>query len=76
MRSVKSDSRVFSPAALRMARKNSFKTQIELAREVGITLRSYQAWEAGTEPHPHNVLKLAEVLGVEPLAFFDFRNAA
>jgi transcriptional regulator with XRE-family HTH domain len=59
-----------------MARKNAFQTQAEVAEKLGVTLRAYQMWEQGTEPHPHNVLKLAEHFDMDPLEFFSFEDVA
>lgn len=42
-------------------------TQTDLAKELGANMHTVQTWEAGADPRPKYRLKLAEVLGVDPL---------
>jgi transcriptional regulator with XRE-family HTH domain len=44
-------------------------TQTELAREVGVSLNTVQAWEKGSRPRPGHERRLADALGVDPLQF-------
>ena len=45
-------------------RKGKGWTQGELAREVGVSLTSVQAWERGAEPRPSKLARVAELFGV------------
>jgi transcriptional regulator with XRE-family HTH domain len=42
-------------------------TQTDLAREVGVSFSTIQAWERGSQPRPRHVARLAEVLGINAL---------
>ena len=59
---------LIDPAALRRARTNQGLTQHELARLIGVAGgERVSRWELGTsEPRPDVLLRLAEVLDVEP----------
>lgn len=59
---------LIDPAALRRARTNKGLTQHELARLIGVAGgERVSRWELGTsEPRPDVLLRLAEVLDVEP----------
>jgi transcriptional regulator with XRE-family HTH domain len=66
------DTEAFNGARLGRLRRAAFLTQAELAHEVGVTLRQYQRWEAGTsEPQFRSVRALAERLGCEPASFYE-----
>jgi transcriptional regulator with XRE-family HTH domain len=55
-------------ADLRLA---AFRTQTEVAREVGVTVRQYQRWEGNeSQPQAPHVRALAEVFGHEPAGFY------
>jgi transcriptional regulator with XRE-family HTH domain len=44
-------------------RKNKGLTQIEVAKNVGVSLVSYQLWERGvSKPKPENLEKLKNIL--------------
>ncbi|HKV67854.1 MAG TPA: helix-turn-helix transcriptional regulator [Gaiellales bacterium] len=61
----------FNGARLARRRLAAFRTQAELAHEVGVTLRQLQRWEAGTsDPQFRFVRALATALGVEPAWFY------
>jgi len=48
---------------IKKARESKGKTQIEIAREVGVSLSGYRLWEAGVgKPTPENLEKLKRVL--------------
>lgn len=47
-------------------RKRKHLTQQAMAEKLKCGYRTYQTWEAGTMPEWPNLLKLAELLGVEP----------
>ena len=50
-----------------MFRKNAGITQIELAKEIGISIATLRRWEAGeTAPTGANIPALANILGVTP----------
>jgi transcriptional regulator with XRE-family HTH domain len=51
-------------------------TQSQLAKELGVAMQSVQTWEKGTQPHPRNLKRLAEVLGVDTLKLSDEIDAA
>ncbi|MGH2461585.1 MAG: helix-turn-helix domain-containing protein [Chloroflexota bacterium] len=42
-------------------------TQSELARQVGVSVNTVQAWERGAGIRPRNLTRLAGALGIEPL---------
>lgn len=52
-------------------RKGKGLTQQALADAVGVSLHTAQRWEMGAEPRPTKLVKLAEVLGVEPMQLLD-----
>jgi transcriptional regulator with XRE-family HTH domain len=55
---------------IKLARRRLSMTQEELAREVGVSLRTVQSWEAGkAEPRPAHRRKLALLVG-EPASWF------
>lgn len=55
----------FSPRKLREIRKKCGKTQLGIAEEIGVDLRTYQHWEYGEyAPHPSRFLRLVFALGV------------
>jgi len=52
---------------LKTLRRRKFKTQKELATQVGVSYQTVQTWEAGSaQPRLRHIPKLAEALGVEP----------
>ena len=51
---------------IKKQRENLGLTQVEVAREVGVTINSYRRWEQGvTNPKPENKDKLEDVLGIK-----------
>ena len=52
-------------------RKGKGLTQAKLASAVGVSLHTVQRWEGGAEPRPSKLVKVAEVLGVEPMQLLD-----
>lgn len=51
---------------LKTLRRRKFKTQKELAADIGVSYQTVQTWEAGTaQPRLRHIPKLAEALGVE-----------
>lgn len=50
---------------LKKIRKEKGFTQSDVAKQVGVSLTSYQLWERGvSKPNPDNFFKLVEVLGI------------
>jgi transcriptional regulator with XRE-family HTH domain len=45
-------------------------TQADLARQMGVSTNTIQAWEKGANPRPRQLPKLAEAFGVDSLALF------
>lgn len=61
---------------LRAARRDRGWTQQEVARKVGITVRSVSGWECGkTIPHLETLVALARALGQEPQRFISTAQA-
>ena len=51
---------------LKQIRLDQGKTQVEVAREVGVTLNAYIKWEQGVaSPNEKNLVKLKKVLNIE-----------
>jgi transcriptional regulator with XRE-family HTH domain len=50
---------------IREARKALALTQGQLAAECGVRIGTVNRWENGSLPDPRNMLRLAEVLGIE-----------
>ncbi len=46
-------------------------TQSELARQVGVSVNTVQAWERGARIRPSNLIRLAAALSVEPLTLLN-----
>jgi transcriptional regulator with XRE-family HTH domain len=62
---------IFNGRRLAKRRRAKFHTQAELANEIGVTLRQYQRWEAGTsDPQFRFVRALATALSCEPGWFY------
>jgi transcriptional regulator with XRE-family HTH domain len=57
---------------IKQARSDAGLTQAELAKAVGVTLRTVQNWEAGTRRPFGHLTELAEATG-KPVTFF-FEN--
>ena len=54
--------------AIREARKSRGLTLVELARQVGVSYPAVQQWETGkTEPSTENLLKICQLLDIDPL---------
>lgn len=50
--------------ALRDYRRDSGKTQVEMARECGVALMTYQLWErGGMRPSEKNMKKVMRIIG-------------
>jgi len=62
---------IFNGARLARARREAFRTQSELAHDVGVTLRQYQRWEGGqSDPQFRFVRALGRALGRDPGWFY------
>lgn len=62
--------KMFNPSRLTVARKRRGLTKIEFAKRMGISLRSFKAYELGEHPPSHEVLaKIVSVSGF-PSEFF------
>jgi transcriptional regulator with XRE-family HTH domain len=46
-------------------RKIKGMTQAQLAQAMGVSIPTVQRWEAGAEPRPGKLAKLADLLGVD-----------
>lgn len=54
---------------IRSAREALAMSQPDLAREVGVNLRTVMRWESGvSRPRNHNLLRICRVLGIDPEA--------
>ncbi|MGH9756625.1 MAG: helix-turn-helix domain-containing protein, partial [Candidatus Acidiferrales bacterium] len=61
---------MFNPTRLTVARKRRGLTKIEFARQIGVALRSFKAYELGEHPPSDEVLgRIASVSGF-PVDFF------
>ena len=67
----------FSPARLRAFRGKIQMTQEDLAREIGVTLRSVTRWENGIgQPTADKVFALAQALGCDADDLYIWKAAA
>lgn len=54
---------------IRSAREALAMSQTDLAREVGVNLRTVMRWESGeSRPRNRHLLRLCRVLGIDPEA--------
>lgn len=51
---------------IQAARKRRYWTQAEFAREANVSLSSVTRWEAGALPPVRELIRLADLLGVDP----------
>ena len=51
--------------AIERYRRDKGLTKEELAAQVGVSLKTIQAWESYSIPRPENLTRLAEVFGID-----------